>query len=397
MTVFNIAKLPIASLDDVEFNYQDSIVEGGRKTVTHEYPNKKSRYTEDLGGLEKKFTITAWTDDNVNDSTRDALIKSLEKQGIITLIHPRYGTKNVVCIGYSINDSIRELGVSKFTINLEISSLNVLPTENRANLGFIAKLKEDIGNYLEENFGDAIDTVKNSKAKFDSFNKTLKQGARELNRGAALVQGAADSFSDFTTSINQIINASGALVQAPSRLATNLRTAFDNLGVAYNSAQDVFDVAKGLFGFDQRDQVAVGNSKRSKDIRNNQDQFNNFVNASIMALAYNAAANITYDTQDDLNRTLNDLESGFEQLPDNLDREVYDLLISMRIQTTEYLSNLIISLPRIATYNLINATSLNSFVYSLYGSLDLKNTIRDLNGFQDTSRISGNIKILTNV
>lgn len=397
MTIFNIAKLPIASFAGVEFSYQDSTVEGGRKTVTHEYPNKDSRYVEDLGGLEKKFTINAWTDDNVSDATRDKLIKALDKSGIQTLVHPRFGDLNVVCIGYSINDNITELGISKITMNFEIASLNSLPTVDKSNLGFIAKLKEDVGDYLETNFGGAIKSVKNNKAKFDSFNNTLTQASREISRGAALVQGSADSFSDFATSINRIIDSSAALVQAPSTLATNLRTAFDNLSVAYTRAQDLFDVAKGLFGFDERDQTITGSSQRSRDLRNNQDQLNNFINAEVMAIAYDSAANIPYTTQDEVNNARSNLETGFDLLPTNLDRNVYNLLIELRIRTTEYLSTISIGLPKVVNYTVRNETSLNVLVYSLYGSLDLKNSIRDLNQFQDTSKIVGVIKILTNV
>lgn len=397
MTVFNIAKLPIASYDDIEFNYQDSTIEGGRKTITHEYPNKDKRYVEDLGGLEKKFTINAWTDDNVDDSIRDDLIKSLESSGIKTLVHPRFGTINVVCVGYTLNDNVNELGISKITMNLEIASLNTLPSADRSNLGFIAKLKEDVNDYLETNFGGAIKTVKNNKAKFNSFNRTLKQAAREINRGAQLVRGSADTFSDFVTSINKIINSSAALVQSPSDLATNLRTAFDNLGVAYNNSQDLFDVTKSLFGFDQRDQTVVGTSQRSLDIKNNQDQLNNHINASILALSYNAAANITYSTQDQVNNVVSNLETGFSLLPSNLDSDVYAILIDLRIRVNAYLSRLSIGLPKVSNYLVRNETTLNYLVYDLYGSLDLKTSIRDLNQFRDTSKIVGNIKILTNV
>jgi hypothetical protein len=56
-----------------------------------------------------------------------------------------------------------------------------------------------------------------------------------------------------------------------------------------------------------------------------------------------------------------------------------------------------ISLPNIIDYEQINPISLNNLVYSFYGSLDLKENIRQLNQFGDTSRIQGNIKLLSNV
>lgn len=397
MTIFNISKLPIASFKGVEFHYQDGVVDGGRKTITHEYPGSKNRYIEDLGGLEKRFTITAWMDNNVSFTDRDRLLKALEEGGAGPLIHPTFGTQRVVSIGYSLNDNINELGISKITLNFEVAGLNKLPEAKKGNKGFLANLKSTILGQNETAFNNAWKTVTNVKAKFDSANQTLKQSAREIKRVSELVQGSTDTFSDFTTSINQIIDSSKSLVQSPTVLSANLNAAFNNLSVAYNSSQDVFDVAINMFGFDQRDRSSNGNSQLQKDIKANQDQINNFANASALALAYNAAGNINYQTLDELNDVNSTLEDGFAQIPTNLDRDVYQSLLDIRLEASRIFANLAVGLPNIADYTVVNPVSLNVLVYSLYGSLSLKNTIRDLNQFQDTSKISGNIKILTNV
>ena len=185
-------------------------------------------------------------------------------------------------------------------------------------------------------------------------------------------------------------------MQAPSTLSANLRTAFDNLGVAYNSSQDLFNTTKGLFGFDQRDQNTNGNSQLQQDIKENQDQINNFINVAALATAYDAAANIDYSNLDELNQVITELEAGFNSLPD-IERDLYDSLVEMKIEATNIFSQLAISLPNVAEYELINPVSLNVLTYKLYGSLDLKETLRLLNDFSDTSQVQGTIKILTNV
>ena len=403
MTILNIAKLPFASFKGIEFHYQDGTVEGGRKTITHEYPGNNSRYVEDLSGLEKKFTINAWTDDNVSFSDRDDLIRVLEQGGIGPLIHPTFGSQDVVSIGYSLNDNINQLGISKIALNFEVASLNKLPEAAKGDKGFLAKLKDDISAESEAAFGKEFDifdkkvSLKSAKTAFNSANKTLKKAAREINRVSQLVQGSASTFSDFTTTINQLASASGSLVQSPSVLASNLRLAFDNLSVAYDSSQDLFDVALNMFGFDQSDREANGNSQLEKDIKNNQDQINNFINSSALALAYNAAGNIDYKTLDDLNNVNNILEAGFAKIPLNLDRDVYQSLLEIRLEASTIFANLSISLPNIINYEIVNPTSLNTFIYNFYGNLLLKNSIKDLNKFQDTSNIQGTIKILSNV
>ena len=78
-----------------------------------------------------------------------------------------------------------------------------------------------------------------------------------------------------------------------------------------------------------------------KDIKANQDQLNNFVNVAVLATAYNASANIEYNNLQELNQVINDLENGFNQLPD-VDRNLRDLLIQMKIEATKIFSQLAI-------------------------------------------------------
>jgi len=397
MTIFNTARLPDGQFRDAFFFYQESSGSGGRKTQTHEYPNKTERYVEDLGGLEKKFTLNVFTDDNVSYSERDALIKELDKAGVGTLVHPSFGDLEVVVVGYTFAESVKELGITKFTINFEVASQNVLPTKTTATKGRLAQLKSDILGDNEKAFDDGWQSVKNAKAKFDSGVKTLKRTANKINNIAKQIQGAGDSFADAITSLNQIVNSANKLVQAPSVLASNLRTSFDNLGVAFKNSKDLFNTTKKLFGFNESDQAIVGNSQIQKDIKTNQDQLNNFVNVAVLAIAYDASVNIEYNNLQELNQVIADLENGFNQLPDTIDKNLRDALLQMKIEATNIFSELAISLPNVASYNVINPISLNNFIFKLYGSLELKETIRLLNNFGDTSQIQGNIKILTNV
>jgi uncharacterized protein YukE len=397
MTIFNTARLPDGQFRDAFFFYQESSGSGGRKTQTHEYPNKTERYVEDLGGLEKKFTLNVFTDDNVSYSERDALIKELDKAGVGTLVHPSFGDLEVVVVGYTFAESVKELGITKFTINFEVASQNVLPTKTTATKGRLAQLKSDILGDNEKAFDDGWQSVKNAKAKFDSGVKTLKRTANKINNIAKQIQGAGDSFADAITSLNQIVNSANKLVQAPSVLASNLRTSFDNLGVAFKNSKDLFNTTKKLFGFNESDQAIVGNSQIQKDIKTNQDQLNNFVNVAVLAIAYDASVNIEYNNLQELNQVIADLENGFNQLPDTIDKNLRDALLQMKIEATNIFSELAISLPNVASYNVINPISLNNLIFKLYGSLELKETIRLLNNFGDTSQIQGNIKILTNV
>jgi prophage DNA circulation protein len=396
MTIFNTARLPQASWRGKRFYYIESTINGGRKTVTHEYPDTNVRYVEDLGKIEKTYNIEAVINSNVSFSVRDGFLKVLEEGGLGKLVHPAFGSKDVVLKSYSMIDSTSSLGIAKFSLVFEEASLNKFPKTTKGNKGFLANLKSKILGDAEGKFDAAWQSVKKAKEVFDSANASLSNFANELKRVASLVQGSLDTFSDFTTSINEIIDGTRSLIQTPSILASKIKSSFNNLSVAFNRSRDLFDVLTNFFGYDGSDQVANGNSANQKQIKSNQQQLAQIFQVSALSLAYDAAANIDYQTQDELLEVISKLEDGFNKLPANIDRELYRDLLQMRIEAQNVFNNLSISLPKISNFQ-TQKTSLNVLVYSLYGDLSKKEQINNLNKFQDTSRIEGNIKILSNV
>lgn len=395
MTIFNTARLPQASWKGALFHYKESTISGGRKTITHEYPDTDVRYVEDLGGLEKTYNIEAVINTNVSFVLRDDLIKKLEEGGIGILIHPAFGNKKVVLKTYSISDNTSSLGICSFSLVFEEASLNRMPESVVGNKGFIDRLKSGTFNLGEEVFGSKWQSIKNAKDAADSGVATLSNTANEMRRVAQLVQGSADTFSDFTTSINELVDGSRALVQTPDILSKKITTAFNNLSVAYDRSEDLFFVLKNFFGYNGADRFAIGTSATQRLIANNQNQIQNIFQVAALASAYDAAANIDYITLDQLSLIISDLEDGFDLLPSSIDRTLYKSMLQMRIEIMNIFNNLSISLPKVTKYK-TQKTSLNALVYSLYGSLEKKNQIRDLNSFIDTSAVEGEINILSN-
>lgn len=395
MTIFNTARLPQCTIGGVKVFYKESTVSGGRKTVTHEYPDTNTRYVEDLGKLEKTYNIEAVVNTNVSFSDRDKLLTVLEKGGLVTIIHPAFNKKQVVLKNYSLVDSTVSLGICSFSLSFEEASLNKLPSTVKGNAGFLDKLKAGVLDGSSNFFGVTWKDVTDAKESFDSAVATLSNTANEMQRTAQLVQGSTDTFSDFTTAINEVIDGARALVQTPAVLASKIKASMNNLSIAYNSAGDLFVVLENFFGFNGADSTVTGSSSLQKQIASNQNAIQNIFQAQSLALAYNAGANIAYKTLDELSAVITSLENGFDLLPSTVDRDTYKLLLQMRIEAMNIFNKLAIGLPKVTDYT-TNKVPLNILVYSLYGSLDNKNTIKELNSFKDTSSISGTIKILSN-
>jgi len=391
--MFNISKLTEARYNNVKFLYQSSSISGGRKNVTHEFPNSDKRFVEDLGGLRKVYNIEAIIDNSDNNNHRDAFISALDsKVSLGTLIHPEYGVKKVKPINYTINNDKQQLGITSFSIVFEEADLPVVGKIS-SNSNFLSGLRNLAGNNVANKLSSAWEGATKIKENFDTANQMIGDTGRQIGRAASLVAGAGDGVNDFATSINEIVNNTQSLVNSPSILAQRLSNSFNALEVAFDNAQDVFDSVTSLIGF-KNDVATSGSGNTRKSTLSNQRLINNLVSVNAIAIAYDQAGKVSYGNQDDLNKNITILENAFKNLS-GLDRDTVSELQKIRIEFQKITNNLSISLPKVSNFT-TNKIPLNVLTYQLYGSLDKKEALNNLNNFRDTSEVSGIIKILSN-
>ncbi|HGW7256049.1 TPA: DNA circularization N-terminal domain-containing protein, partial [Escherichia coli] len=92
-------KLLEASFRGVPFKVEEESAGTGRRVETHEYPNRDKPYTEDLGKVTFRPSITAYVVGDDCFDQRDRLIDALNKPGPGTLVHPTYGEMKVCVDG----------------------------------------------------------------------------------------------------------------------------------------------------------------------------------------------------------------------------------------------------------------------------------------------------------
>ena len=81
------------------FKVEEESAGTGRRVETHEYPNRDKPYTEDLGKVTFRPSITAYVVGDDCFDQRDRLIEALNKPGPGTLVHPTYGELKVCVDG----------------------------------------------------------------------------------------------------------------------------------------------------------------------------------------------------------------------------------------------------------------------------------------------------------
>lgn len=102
-----------ASFRNVKFFVERAETAFGRRTVTHEFPNREEPTVEDLGRKARRFTVEAYVLGDDYLGQKEQLIQAAEKKGAGKLVHPYYGSLSVVCTGCSVRDSSDELRVCR--------------------------------------------------------------------------------------------------------------------------------------------------------------------------------------------------------------------------------------------------------------------------------------------
>ena len=118
-----------ASFRGAQFKVDVGGKAGGRRNVTHEFPERDTPFTEDMGRRARRYPITGYvicspiTPNYI--PARDALIAACEMYGPGTLVHPTLGAMQVNCDSYAVSETRERGGIATFQmVFVEAGSLN---------------------------------------------------------------------------------------------------------------------------------------------------------------------------------------------------------------------------------------------------------------------------------
>ncbi|MGI8839769.1 MAG: DNA circularization protein [Caulobacteraceae bacterium] len=276
------------------FDIQESPAQFGRRNQLHEYPQRDTPWSEDLGRKARQWTIEAVVIGEDYDLARDALIKALETAGPGALVHPYLGTVQATVGQCQVVDSTAHGGMATFSMPFTEAGVDTEPaatpdTGTAANLAaanvqaasaasvtanldvtqgeaFVGQAGSDLLGSMGQTIGGALAAVQPFLA--DPFS-TQRQvaaiaagGVALLTQPAALVAGvfgAIAGVGDLATYSDDAIGQLGAMISfgaglppvigsTPSRLAqaTN-QTTLVNLVRCAAAAATVNQVAQSVF------------------------------------------------------------------------------------------------------------------------------------------------------
>lgn len=118
-----------ASFKGVPFHVEGASLTAGRRLARHEYPQRDTPYMEDMGRKAREYKVDAFVVGPDYMDERDALLKALESEGAGQLVHPYYGTLQVVASGdSSITESSAQGGMARLSITFVEAGEQALPS-----------------------------------------------------------------------------------------------------------------------------------------------------------------------------------------------------------------------------------------------------------------------------
>lgn len=206
-----------ASFKGADFRVENIEGEVGRKTATHDFPNRDIDYVEDLGRATRKFDLTAYFVGNDYDIARDKLMVVLEESGPGKFVHPYWGEFEAVLIGVArIGESQSDGRFATVTFRLSESQEPTLPLiVEITQSALLTKLNaafDTIKNVFETlfNLADAAQSAVD-KTKAAANNSAL--AIQSLKVGARKKEAFQKSLKSLPDNIDTLLNAPGELAQ----------------------------------------------------------------------------------------------------------------------------------------------------------------------------------------
>lgn len=208
--------------------YKEQRERGGRNIVKREYPLRESGGADDLGPKLPAFTFTVIVQGDDAQAQRKALRDALYAPGAGELIHPDYGTLNVLIDNFESRYNVSEQRVVEFTINATPQANDTAPdTQKDTATALTTKAGgglNSVFNTLADGWAVVSDNLHDLQAMADTVSEKIDALENTVNS-----VGIMQDISAFAASFSAMKGNITALITSPLRMAQQFAGIFSGL------------------------------------------------------------------------------------------------------------------------------------------------------------------------
>jgi prophage DNA circulation protein len=201
----------------------------GRRVALHEYPYRDEAWAEDLGQLPRRFTVQAFLVGDDVYQQRDAMVQASEQPGNGTLVHPTFGTVEVVLLDFQVTDR-RERGRVVEVNFVFVLAGDVIYPDVLSDVAAFVKTKaaavlgasaDDLGKFMQS----AVSNTRAAVAGVTGYLNLAKGAVNDATRIANSVRGLVGFYGRFAQGSKGTLLPAHATVPSVLAAATQSRTA----------------------------------------------------------------------------------------------------------------------------------------------------------------------------
>ena len=400
-----------ASFRGVEFHIDEHDVTGGRRVQNHEYPNRDENYAEDLGRVTPTFSFTAFLIGAKYKEQLDALIDACNKPGTGKLVHPGYGTKNVICTNITPKISSKQGGMATVELTFINAGSKAVPVTSIDLGGLLSSAANALISSASLSFAENW-TLSNGVAGLLGLINGIADAASSaidyLSAGIGYVEGMT---SDIMETTNKLVDVASKVVQLKTKAKAllSLPTAIaSNLCIVYNAISSL--AGKSAQSFKTVQNLAKQSNKSEKASTANADaiaekrcmqQIEQLTKQIIVAEEANALLQIEFENSEEANSVLESFLADAEEIELYEDieptTEVMTAIRDLREIVIRYMNELVLKLPQTRTITLAEETPSLVLAHDLYEDLDRADEIEKKNkiAFPAFCPANKQLKVLT--
>lgn len=356
-----------ASFRGVPFYVETTKKTLGRRVVVHEFPNRETPFTQDMGRVAYAWSLEGHVLGTDYDVAKAKLAEAFNKYGPGELVHPYDGLQMVQVGAVEFSESTREGAILYFSATIyEAGSLEFPKSIN------------DKASIL----GEAADNaLANAKAEFDSKFSIAGLPGFAVDSARAKIAAAQKAYDSATKGISDISNAAAQLafstrslvaetndlLKSPSKLSQRLLDSFTLLKDTISNARIQTDALMSFFDFGSDD---VGGSQ-STPVRTqeavNKDTFNNLMRTAAAVNAAVTAQQSQFETFQDADEVRDQITEVIEeQIRTSGDSDLYQSLIDVQAALISAVPDEDADLPNLKQVTTEDVTTSLHLAYELF-------------------------------
>ncbi len=370
---------------------------GGRRINVIRFPRSDKQKIEDQGLMPRQFSITGVIPHDNYFEVRDSLLRVFEDGEKGPMVHPTFGEiLNVRNGKYQLTEVISKLGRAEFTVEFFIDGAAGIPISSANTASNVQSASDDLNASLSSDLAEGFNVTSSftgnfSSATSDSLN--ISSQFTDSATNAVTIDGGLNIFFAKITAYNNSITS---LIQAPQILADSVRSLFNSFDNIHESANSTFLAIASMFDFGSDDQAFKQDTAGRIERQINQDLIRANIKTQALSYAYLSSVQIDFDSESSLSDINDQLEAQYSDVRSNelLSNESLLNLDALRLQSNAAMSQILLNTRKVITIN-TRQIPLPVLVYQYYGSLELVETIAEMNGINQRSFVSGDVRILT--